>query len=310
MANGDAAAQAGMDLVSGIESRRDGWDEINKTRDYIALFATTDASKIISGTLGVARVPNLPASKVTSGVFHSDRVPNLNASKITAGTLHVNRLPSIPWSKVTGEPATFPPAAHTHTSISADGARVYCTSDATGPRIVADTAYNRDYDTVKGDGVRLAVLTDSDTLGTANHWAEVGEGYNIKSDGPRLGAYNRSATGSGHYSTWMNSDRQWMRNTSSARYKTDIETMGDCLASVMQLRPVTYVPKANPDMPSIGLIAEEVAEVYPQIVPLEDGQPEAVNYEFLVAPLIGALQEQQAMIERLEQRIADLEDRA
>lgn len=36
MANGDAAANAGMDVVPGTADRRQGYDEINKTRDYIA----------------------------------------------------------------------------------------------------------------------------------------------------------------------------------------------------------------------------------------------------------------------------------
>jgi len=36
MANGDAALAAGMDVLTGNEDRRNGWDEINKSRDYIA----------------------------------------------------------------------------------------------------------------------------------------------------------------------------------------------------------------------------------------------------------------------------------
>lgn len=41
MANGDDAANEGMDLVSGSASRSLGYDEINKTRDYIAEFFNT-----------------------------------------------------------------------------------------------------------------------------------------------------------------------------------------------------------------------------------------------------------------------------
>jgi hypothetical protein len=36
MANGDAAAAAGMDVVPATADRRQGYDEINKTRDYLA----------------------------------------------------------------------------------------------------------------------------------------------------------------------------------------------------------------------------------------------------------------------------------
>lgn len=36
MANGDAAIAAGMSVVLPTDDRRDGYDEINLTRDYIA----------------------------------------------------------------------------------------------------------------------------------------------------------------------------------------------------------------------------------------------------------------------------------
>ena len=48
---------------------------------------THAAGDITSGTLAVARIPNLAASKITSGTFAAARIPNLSASKITAGTL-------------------------------------------------------------------------------------------------------------------------------------------------------------------------------------------------------------------------------
>lgn len=53
-----------------------------------------DATKVTSGTLAVARVPDLPASKTTSGTFNADRVPLLDASKISSGTLAEARLPT------------------------------------------------------------------------------------------------------------------------------------------------------------------------------------------------------------------------
>lgn len=36
MAIGDKAKAAGMDVVRGTDDRRDGWIEVNRTRDYIA----------------------------------------------------------------------------------------------------------------------------------------------------------------------------------------------------------------------------------------------------------------------------------
>jgi len=58
MANGDDAAAAGLATVPGTADRRNGYDEINKTRDYIARHQTSGthpASAITSGTLPVER---------------------------------------------------------------------------------------------------------------------------------------------------------------------------------------------------------------------------------------------------------------
>lgn len=70
MANGDAAAAAGMDTVPGTADRRDGYSEINKTRDYIAerTSAVTSVEKGGTGatTADGART-NLDAAKTVHG---------------------------------------------------------------------------------------------------------------------------------------------------------------------------------------------------------------------------------------------------
>ena len=53
MANGDAAVAAGMDVVSGTADRRLGYDEINKTRDYIAA-RTSAITPVAKGGTGAA----------------------------------------------------------------------------------------------------------------------------------------------------------------------------------------------------------------------------------------------------------------
>jgi hypothetical protein len=54
---------------------------------------------------------------------------------------------------------------------------------------------------------------------------------------------------------------------SSARYKRDIETMGARSEGVLKLRPVTFVYKQDEQrVRQYGLIAEDVAAVYPELV--------------------------------------------
>ena len=55
--------------------------------------------------------------------------------------------------------------------------------------------------------------------------------------------------------------------TSSARYKQDIAPMGTSSEKVLDLRPVTFAYKDDAQgLTHYGLIAEEVAAMYPELV--------------------------------------------
>ena len=122
------------------------------------------------------------------------------------------------------------------------------------------------------------------------------------------------------------------RSTSSAKYKTDIETLEDEYADIVfELRPVWYRSTTGNDPEEYsyyGLIAEEVAQVDPRLVHFgatadcgcvedEDGhieheqacltEPEGVFYERLVPHLINVVQRQQTQIDALTARIEALE---
>ena len=74
------------------------------------------------------------------------------------------------------------------------------------------------------------------------------------------------------------------------------------------MRPVTFrykQPYADGSKPlDYGLIAEEVAEVYPDLVVRgKDGQVETVQYQKLTPMLLNELQKQQERIAGQEERI-------
>ena len=97
---------------------------------------------------------------------------------------------------------------------------------------------------------------------------------------------------------------------SSRRWKKNIKTISNPLEKVMSLRGVTYDWKAD-GKHDIGLIAEEVGEVFPEIVAYEENGIDAksVDYARLVAVLIEAVKEQQSTISELEKEVDDLSRR-
>ena len=78
--------------------------------------------------------------------------------------------------------------------------------------------------------------------------------------------------------------------------------MGDSTGKLLQLRPVTFFYKPQYDDGShalqFGLIAEEVAKVYPDMVVYgKDGQPYTVKYQMLIPMLLNELQKQHGSFE-------------
>ena len=104
-------------------------------------------------------------------------------------------------------------------------------------------------------------------------------------------------------------------NTSSDyRLKENIQPMQNALGVVQQLKPCTYTWKEDGSVGQ-GFIAHELQAVVPDCVTGEkdavdaDGNPDyqGIDTSFLVATLTAAIQEQQALIQTLTQRIETLE---
>ena len=97
---------------------------------------------------------------------------------------------------------------------------------------------------------------------------------------------------------------------SSIRYKTNVESLTPALDKVLQLRPVYYTKIGGTGSTEIGLIAEEVSEIYPELVKYDsEGQVDGINYTRIAPILIKTIQEQQELIKKLTERIENLENR-
>jgi hypothetical protein len=97
-----------------------------------------------------------------------------------------------------------------------------------------------------------------------------------------------------------NSDEKWKKN---------IETLPNSLERILALRGVNYdwridefADKKFPEGKQVGLIAQEVEEVFPELV-RDAGDGKSVNYAGMVAPLIEAIKEQQKQIEALKKEV-------
>ena len=97
-----------------------------------------------------------------------------------------------------------------------------------------------------------------------------------------------------------------INETSDQRYKKNIFPIENALQKVMQLQGVNYYWRAEEfreknfvSTPQIGLIAQEVEKVIPQVVETDPNGYKAVEYSKLVALLIEAIKEQQKKIDSL-----------
>jgi len=97
---------------------------------------------------------------------------------------------------------------------------------------------------------------------------------------------------------------------SDSTYKLDILDIEYGIEEVQALRPVSfkYRPEVGFPYDQVGLIAQEVLEVVPEVVfPGENGNLR-LQYGSLISVLIKGMQEQQDKIEELEARLERLEN--
>ena len=112
---------------------------------------------------------------------------------------------------------------------------------------------------------------------------------------------------------YIDSTGQLGTSTSSRQFKKDIQAMDKASEVILALNPVKFHYKTDSKLiPQYGLIAEEVAEVNPDLVVHDnDGQPYTVRYDAVNAMLLNEflkehkkVQEQQASIASLKSTVA------
>ena len=124
---------------------------------------------------------------------------------------------------------------------------------------------------------------------------------------PSFIAYN------GNTACWQGASSGYLGICSSAeKYKDGIIDIPYGLEAVLQVEPVQFVwneLSGNPGKQDVGLIADEVALIIPELGQYgEDGEIESVNYRHYTAVLTKAIQEQHGMVLTLASTTADTDE--
>lgn len=188
-------------------------------------------------------------------------------------------------------------------------ARISCFSDTTGGS--------------GGRGGELIVYTSADGSHEPSARGKIIANGNLTGF---TGIYNDTTGSAANVN--VNSSGSVMRSTSSAKYKTNVETIEDSYAdALLECRPVWYrslCEQDNPEHGFWGFIAEEVAAIDPRLVSYRtteasydketgeaifssiDPVPEGVQYDRFVPHLVNLIKRQKATITAQQAQIDDL----
>lgn len=171
------------------------------------------------------------------------------------------------------EPTSIPPAGNTLSPVSIGGGQIVEGGLVLGNSTVVDGLVVKNGNvTIKNGNVGIG------TIGTLTEKLEVIG--NIKADA--------------------------FLYPSDLNLKKNVVSLSDQLGKILQLQGVSFDWKKD-NKHSIGLIAQEIEKVYPEIVSTNKVTGlKSVEYGNLIAPLIEAVKEQQKQIDALKAEIENL----
>lgn len=141
--------------------------------------------------------------------------------------------------------------------------------------------------------IRLQSATGSDTYA---HFQESGYVKLYHNNSAKFETTSSGCTISGDVSATN------FNSTSDATLKTNVETLTGSLDAVKSLRGVSFDWLENGGS-EVGVIAQEVEDVLPDVVNTNEDGIKSVKYGNIVAVLIEAMKEQQAQIDELKSQL-------
>jgi hypothetical protein len=184
-------------------------------------------------------------------------------------------------------------------------------SNTTGSQNTASGMNALEHITTGGSNVGIGFNAGANATTGSNNIYLSNSGTAADANTMRLGAVQSSTfiagisgvmTGGVGTTVLVDSNGQFGTISSSRRFKYDIDDMGEASNDLLQLRPVTFRYKQGQEDGShplqYGLIAEEVAKAYPELVQYSvTGEVNTVLYHELPALLLNEVQKQHAQIE-------------
>ncbi len=143
-----------------------------------------------------------------------------------------------------------------------------------------------------------------------HYYSFVGSGYNthmkicLGAAAPRIaGTLNQIVFYDSESSVFNSIQVANVYNYSDARAKTNVKPLQNGLGTVNKLRPVSYnFINDNKHSPELGLIAQEVEKIMPEVVLTDSEGKKLINYIGLIPVLIKAVQDLQAEVDELKRK--------
>ena len=166
-----------------------------------------------------------------------------------------------------------------------------------------------------GSGAGVNLTTGDGNIDIGNTGGLGGESATIRIG--NIGFQTRTFIGAirevttGHFDAipvMIDSAGQLGTTSSSRRFKHDIEPMDKASEAILALKPVTFHYKSDTrGTPQFGLIAEEVAEINPDLVVRDEkGELYTVRYEAVNAMLLNEFLKEHKTVQELKKEIAAL----
>ncbi len=180
---------------------------------------------------------------------------------------------------------------------------------ATGAGALQNTTGSSNIGIGRNGGINLTTGGDNICIG---NFGLAGESGTIRIGTAQTATFvagvNGVTTGGTGTPVLIDSNGQLGTISSSARFKDEIQDMGEATEGLLKLRPVTFRYRAQPEgRTQFGLIAEEVEKVMPELVVCSSsGEVETVLYHEMPAMLLNELQKQKREVQRQQRQIEEL----